>query len=71
MLARMRETVDVDACEKNGDLAPINAWLCEHIWQYGCLYKPAELLERVFETPFDPKYYLDYLETKFTEIYGL
>lgn len=71
MLARMRETVDVDACEKNGDLAPINAWLCEHIWQYGCLYKPAELLERVFETPFDPKYYLDYLETKFTEIYEL
>lgn len=71
MLARMRETVDVDACEKNGDLAPINSWLCEHIWQYGCLYKPAELLERVFETPFDPKYYLDYLETKFTEIYGL
>ncbi|MDD7445805.1 MAG: carboxypeptidase M32 [Clostridiales bacterium] len=71
MLARMRETVDVDACEKNGDLAPINAWLCEHIWKYGCLYKPAELLERVFETPFDPKYYLDYLETKFTEIYGL
>lgn len=71
MLARMRETVDVDACEKNGDLAPINAWLCEHIWQYGCLYKPAELLERVFEAPFDPKYYLDYLETKFTEIYGL
>ena len=71
MLARMRETVDVDACEKNGDLAPINAWLCEHIWQYGFLYKPAELLERVFETPFDPKYYLDYLETKFTEIYGL
>ena len=71
MLARMRETVDVDACEKNGDLAPINAWLCEHIWQYGCLYKPAELLERVFETPFDPKYYLDYLETKFTEIYKL
>ena len=71
MLARMRETVDVDACEKNGDLAPINSWLCEHIWQYGCLYKPAELLERVFETPFDPKYYLDYLETKFTEIYEL
>ena len=67
----MRETVDVDACEKTGDLQPVNDWLCEHIWQYGRLYKPGELLERVFGAPFDPKYYLDYLEAKFTEIYSL
>lgn len=71
LLAKMRETVDVDACEKTGDLQPVNDWLCEHIWQYGRLYKPGELLERVFGAPFDPKYYLDYLEAKFTEIYSL
>lgn len=71
MLARMRETVDVEVCEKTGNLAPVNDWLCENIWQYGCLYKPAQLLERVFKAPFDPNYYLDYLEAKFTEIYGL
>ena len=71
MLAKMRETVDVDACERTGELQPVNDWLCEHIWQYGRLYKPDELLERVFGAPFDPKYYLDYLEAKFTEIYSL
>ena len=71
LLAKMRETVDVNACEKTGDLQPVNDWLCEHIWQYGRLYKPGELLERVFGAPFDPKYYLDYLEAKFTEIYSL
>ena len=71
LLAKMRETVDVNACEKTGELQPVNDWLCEHIWQYGRLYKPGELLERVFGAPFDPKYYLDYLEAKFTEIYSL
>lgn len=71
LLARMRETVDVDACVARGDLAPINAWLGEHIWQYGCLYEPGELFERAAGAKFDPSYYTDYLEKKLTEVYGL
>ena len=63
----MRETVDVDACARRGDLAPINAWLGEHIWQYGCLYEPGELFERAAGAKFDPTYYTDYLEK---EAYG-
>ena len=62
LLARMRETVDVDACVARGDLAPINAWLGEHIWRYGCLYEPGELFERAAGAKFDPSYYTDYLE---------
>lgn len=71
LLSRMRETVDVDACARRGDLAPINAWLGEHIWQYGCLYEPGELFERAAGAKFDPAYYTDYLEKKLTEVYGL
>ncbi len=71
LLARMRETVDVDGCARRGDLAPINAWLGEHIWQYGCLYEPGELFERAAGAKFDPAYYADYLEKKLTEVYGL
>ncbi len=71
LLAKMRETVDVDACAAAGDLAPVSAWLRARIWQYGCLYEPGELFERAAEAKFDPTYYTDYLEKKLTEVYGL
>ncbi|MBQ1711608.1 MAG: carboxypeptidase M32, partial [Firmicutes bacterium] len=48
-----------------------NAWNREHIWQYGALYKPGELLERVLGGAFDPEYYINYLEDKCKDVYGL
>ncbi len=71
MLAKMKQTVDVDAAVRSGDLRPITGWLEEHIWKYGKLYDPMDLLERAVGEPFDPKYFTDYLEEKFTAIYGL
>ena len=71
LLAKMKETVDVEACLSKGDFAPINDWNREHIWKYGCLLKPNELLEGVLGAEFDPTFYTDYLEKKFTEIYQL
>ena len=71
MLAKMKETVDVDAAVASGDLSPITGWLEEHIWKYGKLYDPMDLLERAVGAPFDPKYFTDYLEEKFTRIYNL
>ena len=70
-LAKMRETVDVDACIESGDFGPVNDWNREHIWKYGGTFTPAELLSRVLEAEFDPAYYIDYLEKKYTELYGL
>ncbi|MBR6312317.1 MAG: carboxypeptidase M32 [Oscillospiraceae bacterium] len=70
-LAKMRESVDVDGCLRRGDFAPINAWNRENIWRHGSLYAPDKLLERVFGAPFDPKYYLDYLESKVKDVYGV
>ena len=70
-LAKMRETVDVDACIEAGDFGPVNAWNRENIWRSGSLYTPAQVLDRVLGAPFDPKYYTDYLEKKFGELYDL
>lgn len=70
-LAKMRGTVDPDACMDNGDFGPVNRWNREHIWKHGGRFTPAELLSRVLEAEFDPAYYLDYLEKKYTELYGL
>ena len=70
-LAKMRETVDVDACIESGDFGPVNDWNREHIWRHGGRYTPSELLGRVFKAEFDPAYYIDYLEKKYTELYGI
>ncbi len=71
MLRKMKQTVDVDACMAKGDFTPINEWNREHIWKYGCLLKPNDLLTRVLGEPFDPFVYTDYLEAKFSELYDI
>ena len=70
-LAKMKETVDVDKCIENGDFGPINDWNRRNIWQYGQLYTPAQLLERVLGCPFDPDYYVNYLYDKCRDVYHL
>ncbi len=70
-LRKMKETVDVDACVRAGNFAPINDWLRERIWQYGAIFRPGELFERAVEEPFDPAVFTAYLEQKYTELYDL
>jgi carboxypeptidase Taq len=71
LFRKMKQSVDVEDCLKRGDFAPINAWNREHIWQYGALIKPGELLQRALGEPFDPFVYTQYLEEKYSELYGL
>ena len=70
-LKKMKESVNVDKCVAEGNFAPINDWNREHIWQHGSLYTPPELLDRVLGEPFDPLVYVEYLEKKAKEIYGI
>ncbi len=70
-LAKMRESVDFEGCIKNGDLTPINDWNRENIWKHGGLYTPAEILDRVLGEEFKPDFYINYLENKCKDIYGV
>ena len=70
-LRRMKQSVDVEGCLRRGDFGPINAWNRENIWQYGCTLRPADLFEKAAGEPFDPTVFTDYLEAKFTSLYGL
>ena len=71
MLAQMEQELDVWGLVAKGNLAPIVGWLTERIYRYGSARKPAEVLDNCVYAPFDPRYYLDYLEKKYTEIYQL
>lgn len=71
MLAKMKEEIDVDAVCASGTLKPISDWLGERIYQYASLYDPDVILEKACGAAFDPSYYTDYLERKFSDIYKL
>ena len=70
-LRRMKETVDVDGCLRRGDFGPVNAWLRDRIWKHGSSLPPAEVFRRAAEEDFDPTVFADYLEEKYTDLYGL
>ena len=71
LLHKMKETVDVEKCLKEGNFAPINEWNCDRIWKHGCLKTSSALLREALGEEFDPTYYTDYLEKKYSEIYNL
>ena len=70
-LSKMRKSVDFEKCIKEGNFKPINDWNRENIWQHGCLYTPAQILQRVLGEPFSTEHYIKYLTDKYTEIYSL
>ena len=71
LLAKMRQSLDVDGVIASGDLSPIRAWLTERVWSKGSLYDPQEIFLQAAEAPFDPHYYTRYLVEKYSAVYGL
>ncbi|MDR2568772.1 MAG: carboxypeptidase M32 [Oscillospiraceae bacterium] len=69
MMSTIKKTVDIDAAIKKEDLSPITGWLKDNVHVHGALFTPEELLIKSTGEPFDPKYYVDYLKEKFTELY--
>lgn len=67
----MRKEFDLSEDLKKGDFSRINLWLKDHIHKHGCLLNPSEIIEKATGESFNPKYYTDYLEKKYSEIYKL
>ena len=69
---KMRESVcNLDVSLSNGDLTCATAWLREHIHVHGSLFQPKETIEKTTGTGITVTPLLNYLEEKYTSIYGL
>lgn len=55
----------------NGRFELIQAWLKEKIHQYGKLYTPNELIVKATGEELNAEYLVEYLEKKYSEVYGL
>ena len=67
----MRKEIEMEKCIEKGDLGTILSWLRTNIHQYGSLYWPKELCKKVTGEELNPKYFLEYLKEKYSDIYEL
>ncbi|NCB32714.1 MAG: carboxypeptidase M32 [Erysipelotrichia bacterium] len=68
---KMRECIDVDQLLETDRFDEIVQWLKQNIHTYGCRYDASEIMQKATGEVFNPDYYLDYLETKYVNLYHL
>jgi carboxypeptidase Taq len=66
-----RQFSDFDERIASGDLLFVREWLREQIHRYGRIYPAQELIRRVTGEQLNPKYFTQYLRTKYGALYGL
>ncbi|WP_223069425.1 carboxypeptidase M32 [Paenibacillus caui] len=66
-----RELPDFYESLEKGDFSQLMEWLKTKVHRYGKLYTPQELIIKVTGEPLKAEYLVDYLEDKYSRIYGL
>lgn len=69
---RLRQTFpDFDERLAGGETSFILDWLRQHMYIYGMIYLPEDLIRRVTGEAPDARYFVRYLNEKFGRLYGL
>ncbi|MGB9740399.1 MAG: carboxypeptidase M32 [Candidatus Bathyarchaeia archaeon] len=63
-LANWREQISI------GKFHPIKDWLINNVHKYGNLYDPADLIKKITGMQLNVKPYMEYLEEKYSKLYG-
>ena len=71
ILRTMEKDFDVFAAVEAGELCKLRDWLTEHVFSIASLTPPDEWIRAITGEGLNVNYYLDYLEEKFTKLYGL
>jgi carboxypeptidase Taq len=68
---RMNQDFNIEQVVRNNEIVKINAWLKEHIHQYGKSIEPKALILKATNEAFNPQYYVHYLKEKYSKILGI
>ncbi|MBR2809337.1 MAG: carboxypeptidase M32 [Erysipelotrichaceae bacterium] len=71
IMYHMEKELPVDELLESKKIKTIMDWLKKHVHHYGASLSVNELLKKEFNEEFDPKYYVDYLKKKYSELYDL
>lgn len=67
-----KEFPNFDELIEKGEFSPLREWLTEKVHQHGSRYESLDdMLESELGEKLNPKYYIDYLTTKYSDLYGL
>ena len=66
----LKEIPDVYDEVAKGNFKPLNSWLTDKIHRFGQLYTPEELILKVTGEELKSCYFTDYLNEKYSKIYG-
>jgi carboxypeptidase Taq len=55
---------------EKGNFSPVKNWLVKNVHNYGNLYDPSELIRKIAGKELDVKPYLNYLNEKYSKLYG-
>jgi carboxypeptidase Taq len=69
--AMIRSIPDLDQQVENGNLEPALKWLRENVHGHGRKYNSEEILTRVSGSGLKFSYFMDYVRSKYGEIYGI
>ncbi len=64
-MAAMKQSVDVEAAIRSGDLTPIFTWLGDNIWSKGSLLTTDELVKGATGETLNAKYFQDHLRSRY------
>ncbi len=54
-----------------GNFVPLRHWLTENIYRWGCIYTPLELIEKVTGDDLKITAFLDYIRSKYRQLYDI
>ena len=66
-----REELSLDDQIRAGEFDPLRDWLGEQVHQHGARYTTPDLIEEATGERFTADYFLDYVETKYGDLYNL
>lgn len=69
--AASREIPELYSLVETGQFSPLLHWLNANVHAYGCKFLPSEIVQKATGEPLNPAYYVNYLNAKYGELYGL
>ncbi len=71
ILARMQQDIpDWRDQISDGNFNNVRQWLIKNVHSYGNLYDPPDLIKKIIGEEINVKHYLDYLNEKYSKLYG-
>ena len=68
---KMKEQIDVEDCVLHGDFGTINGWMKEYVWKDADRLDSKTWIKKITGREFTANDFLDYIEQKYGELYGL